>query len=163
VPILGGSWVKLNTDLVAGRNVGSFQLSPDSSRAVYMADQDTGGVYELYSVPIGGGSVATKLNTPLAAGRNVDSFQISPDSGRVVYEADQQTANVLELYSVSIGGPAASGVKLNGNLVANGNVGSFQISPINKIVIYISDQNTDEVFELYMTLNYIYYLPLILK
>ena len=38
-----------------------FRISPDSSRMVYVADQDTNRVNELYSVALGGGTV-TKLN-----------------------------------------------------------------------------------------------------
>jgi Tol biopolymer transport system component len=111
-----------------------FLISSDSSRVVYRADQDTGGVYELYSVSIVGTN-RVKLNGTLATNGNVSTFQISLDSGRVVYEADQDTAGVHEIYSVPIEGPASSGVKLNGSLVANGNVSSFQIIPNSKNVI----------------------------
>ena len=41
-----------------------FQVSPDGSTVVYRADQDTDDVFELYSVPIGGGA-STKLNLSL--------------------------------------------------------------------------------------------------
>ena len=140
-----------------------FQISPDGRYAVYLADQDTDGVLELYSVLLGGGS-PVRLNPPLPFGRNVTSFRISPDSSRVVYLTDQQTDNVIELYSVPLGGPAAAGIKLNGALVAGGNVGIFQISPDSSRVVYRADQDTDEVFELYMTsTNYLLHLPLILR
>ncbi len=57
-----GSPTKLNGSMVSGGNVsGSFRSSPDNSRVAYKADQDTDGVLELYSVPIGGGT-PTKLN-----------------------------------------------------------------------------------------------------
>ena len=42
-PLGGGAW-QLNTPLGTGRNVSSFQISSDSSRVVYAADQDTAGV-----------------------------------------------------------------------------------------------------------------------
>ena len=47
----------------------------------------------------------------------------------MVYLADQETDTVLELYSVPLGGPAAAGVKLNGALVAGGNVVIFSDQP----------------------------------
>ena len=47
-----------------------FQVTPDGS-VVYVADQDTDNVFELYSVPIGGGAT-TKLNGALTAGGEVD-------------------------------------------------------------------------------------------
>jgi len=40
-----------------------FKISADSNRVVYRADQNTDGVYELYSVPIGGGLNRTNLNS----------------------------------------------------------------------------------------------------
>jgi hypothetical protein len=43
--------VKLNGSLVLGGNVdASFRFSPDSSRILYAADQDSDQVFELYSV-----------------------------------------------------------------------------------------------------------------
>jgi hypothetical protein len=81
----------------------------------------------------------------------------------VVYYAAQQTDNVRGLYSVPIGGPVAAGVKLNGPMVLNGNVTNFQISSDGGRVVHVADQDTDEVFELYMTSNYFLYLPLLLK
>ena len=42
----------------------AFLISPDSSRVVYRADQQTNEVFELYSVPLDGGSV-TRLNGSL--------------------------------------------------------------------------------------------------
>ena len=87
----------MNPSLGAGRNVSSFQISSDSSRVVYEADQDTAGVIELYSVAIGGGSVV-KLNTPLVANRNVSSFQVNPSNKQVIYISDQDTDEVFELY-----------------------------------------------------------------
>ena len=102
-----------------------FLISPDSSRVIYRADQQTDDVFELYSVPLGGGTV-TKLNDPLVAGGDVMSgFLISPDSKRVIYRADQQTDGVFELYSVPLGGGSVT--KLNDPLVANGDV-SYRLS-----------------------------------
>ena len=95
---------QLNGALPVGGNVSSgFQVSPDNSTVVYRADQDTDGVTELYSVPIGGGPT-TRLNDALASGCCVFSFQVSPDGSTVVYRADQDTNTVAELYSVTIGG-----------------------------------------------------------
>ena len=69
----------------------------------------------------------------------------------------------LSLYSVPLGGPAAAGIKLNGALVALGDVDNFAISPDSSRVVYLADQQTDNVFELYMTSNYLLHLPLILR
>jgi Tol biopolymer transport system component len=101
---------------------------------LYLADQETDQVFELYSAPIGGGT-PVKLNGALASGGKVkDSFKPSPDGSRVVYIADQQTDDQEELYSV----PAAGGapVKLNGLLPPSEDVGVFLISPNSAWVLY---------------------------
>jgi Tol biopolymer transport system component len=150
VPIDGGTPVKLNTPLVAGRAVipaVQSHVSPDGSRVVYMADQDTNDVFELYSVPIAGGAV-TKLNGPLVSGGQVNFlFTFSPDSSRVVYIADQETNDVRELYSVPLAGGLAT--KLNRPLVAGGDVSSLRISRDSRRVYYSADQDIDGVTELY--------------
>jgi hypothetical protein len=147
-PLLAASNVKLGGVMPPFGDVNSFQISPDGRYALYLADQDTDEVVELYSVLLGGGS-PVRLNPILPSGRKVFSFQISSDSSRVVYMADQETATVRELYSVPPGGPAAVGIKLNGALVAGGNVDYFQISPDSGRVVYWADQETDTVYELY--------------
>ncbi len=89
VPVQGGSVTKLNPPLVANGDVlgdststallqEGPQVTPDSSRVVYRADQVTDTVNELFSVPVGGGAV-TRLNPPLLSGRDVFAFDISPD------------------------------------------------------------------------------------
>ena len=112
---------------------GGFVVSPDGTRVVYSADQNTDDVVELYSVPIAGGT-AVKLNPALVAGGDVFNRAVSPDGSRVVYSADQQTDGIIELYSVPITGGTA--IKLNGTLVAGGGVGpTFRISPDGSRVV----------------------------
>jgi Tol biopolymer transport system component len=217
VSILGptGSGIKLHA-LGPNSDVDLFQISPDSRRVVYCADQDTDQINEIFSVPIEGGTPGIKLNgpllpdesvvpffqvspdssrvvyviyrifalqnrdlisvsmagpvdgivnlsTPMTAGGSVRDYQISPDSSRVVFQADKQTAGVYELFSVPLGGPAAAVFKVNGPLATGGNAGLFQISRDSGRVIYIADQDTNDLLELYMTSNYSIHLPLILN
>ena len=150
VPSTGGAAVKLNGTLVAGGNVNAsgLQFSPDSSRVLYWGDQDTNNVNEIFSVPSGGG-MPMKLNGPLVAGGDVvdNGLQFSPDSNRVLYQADQDTNDVTEIFIVpSTGGTS---VKLNGPLVAAGDVSSMHFSPDGSRVVYLADQETNDVFELY--------------
>jgi Tol biopolymer transport system component len=92
VSIAGGAPVKLNGPLPPGGRVKGellyegYLISPDGSRVVYRADQDEFQVFELYGVPIGGGT-AVKLNENLPAGGKVDAFALAPDGVRVVYRA----------------------------------------------------------------------------
>lgn len=161
-PLQAAANIKLNGVMPSFGSVIFFQISPDGRYAVYVADQTTDGVNELYSVLLGGGP-PIRLNPPLPVGRNVTSFQISPDSSRVVYQANQDTPNVRDLYSVPTKGPAAAGIKLNGPLVAGGNVLAYSISPDSGRTVYIADQDTAGVLELYMTSFSFLYQPLILN
>ena len=99
LPLQAATNVKLSGVMVASGDVSEFQISRDGRYAVYLADQDTDGVPELYSVLLGGG-LPVRLNPIFPFGRAVASFQISPDSRRVVYLADQNTDN-FELYMAS--------------------------------------------------------------
>ncbi len=139
--------IKLNANLPAGREVTTFLVSPNGARVVFRADRDTDNVFELYSVPVGGGTV-TKLNPSFPAGRNISSFLITPDSSRVTYTADQDTDEKSELYSVPIGGGPVT--KLNDVLPATGGVFvSWLISPNSARVIYRADRDIDNTFELF--------------
>lgn len=163
VLLTGTGRITLNGPLVGGGSVSYFQTSPDSSRVIYWADQDTDEVYELYRVLLSGGS-PVKLNSLLVSNGNVFEGQISPDSSRVVYWADQDTDEVYELYSVPLGGGAAP-AKLNGVLVNGGSTYSdFHFSPDSSRVVYLADQQTDDVDELFVTYDASpTYLPLIFR
>lgn len=132
-----------------------YQISLDNQRVVYRADQDFDGVFEVYSVPINGGT-AIKLNGNTVTGGYVSEFKISADSQRVVYRADQRTKDIHELYSV----PATGGnvARINGNLylagpmVPNSYDFSFEISTDSQHVIFQAYQATnDDPFELFST------------
>ncbi|MEQ1891880.1 MAG: hypothetical protein ABL998_04995 [Planctomycetota bacterium] len=150
VPVAGGSVVKLNPALPANGDVLSSVIASDSGRVVFLLFNGT--TAELYSVPLAGGA-ATKLNPPLAVSGFVTSFLVSPDATRVVYRADQEVDERFELYSVPIAG--GSSTKLNGTLPANGdvpqysNLATFSISADSSRVVYLADQVSDELYELF--------------
>ncbi|MCB8943370.1 MAG: hypothetical protein H6658_06420 [Ardenticatenaceae bacterium] len=155
VPLAGGTAVKLNDplaesiDLINCSFFDCFHFSPDSSRVVYMTEQDTADIRELYSAHIvGTSSVVTKLNeTITTVGRHINSFEISPDGSRVVYSGNVNPGVNEEIFSVPIeGGPVA---KLNGALVAGGAVLSYALSPDSSRVVYVAIQQTASVSELY--------------
>ena len=123
-----------------------FAVSPDSRTVVYLAEEESDGVLELFSVPVGGGPT-TKLNSELVSGGNVTHFEISPLGDRVVYRAAQDTEFVVELYAVTIqGGPVT---RLNGLLNPGGDVQSFAISPLGDRVVYRANQQDALKDELY--------------
>jgi len=120
--------------------------APGAGTVVYLADQDTVGVFELYL-----GSSGTKLNPALGAGRTVTNFAVTPGATAVVYIADQDQDDVYELYRVNLATPGTS-AKLNGTIIpVGGDVTDFAITPDGSAVVYRADQNADEVFELYRT------------
>ena len=117
VPLSGpaGLGVKLNGLLTGGGNVMAFRISPDSSRAVYGADQDSNNVYELYSTPlVGPATDGIKLSKLLTVGGDVIDFEVSPDSRWVVYRAYQDQNELFELHRVPLYGVRRpSGSKLD--------------------------------------------------
>lgn len=79
----------------------------------------------------------------------------SRDSGRgtkelppLVFMADKDVLRTVELYLSSEAGNLIR--KLSGSMVAGGNVVDFKVSPDGESVAYLADQDTDEVFELYV-------------
>jgi len=135
-----------------GINIGYITISPDSSRVVYPVIENMFSARELYSIPIQGGD-RVKLNEEMVELGSVDYYYIviSPDSKHVVYRADQDTFAVDELYSVPIDGPDTAGVKLNVPLPVGGDVDfkNFAVSHDSSRVVYVADQDIDEVDEIY--------------
>lgn len=146
VPIHGGTPVRISDTMTNGGSVlsGHFEISGDSRRVVYMADQDTNELIELYSVPITGGEV-TKLSDPAVGA--VDSMSISPDGRKVVFIVDTNALGLMKLYSVDITG--GDPVELNGTLAENGRVWFYKISPNSSWVVYTAGQDLGTAHELY--------------
>ncbi len=119
--------------------------SSSGGTIVYLADQNTVGVFELFLATSG-----TRLNPPLVAGGSVTRFALTPDATAVIYIADQEQNDVFELWRVNLASPGSS-TKLNGVLVPGGDVEEFAVTPDNSAVVYRADQTTDNVIELYRT------------
>jgi hypothetical protein len=143
------SVVTLNGALVAGGNVSSFTIAANGSAVVYSADQDIFGVVELFRVPLTPVAAAQKVNPNFVAPQSVTAFVITPDSSAVVYLANQTVNTVVQLYRVPFSSLQTSTL-LNPPLAAGGNVSNnFAVSPDSTLVLYIADQTTFGVEELY--------------
>jgi hypothetical protein len=118
-----------------GKSVTQFAVTPDSTKVVYIANQDTTNVNELYQVAFGNPQSSTKLNAPLAAPKNVTDFVIAPNSATVVYLADQNINGVFEIFPSPIAGPG-SATSLNPPLSAGQTVTEFAITPNGSAVVY---------------------------
>lgn len=152
VALTGGAAKKVHLPLAGGFSPGSchlddcFEFTPDGSHIVYIAEQDTAGVHEIYSTHLKLGQ-HTKLNGPMVAGGDIYSFEISPDGQTVVYYGDQINVSDEEVFSVPlVGGTPA---KLNSALAGSGYVVSYKISPDGQRVVYVATQQSAGVTEIY--------------
>ena len=157
----GSEVTKLSGQLVAGGSVVAFRISPDGILAAYVADQDTAGVFELYVVPVDkapnetavkvSGAMAGNGILQLPSGEYVIGW--APNSARVAYVADQNTLGVFELFTATPDGLANDIVSNLPDPLTNPdrNVQNFEWGPNSTLIAYIADQDTEEVFELYVS------------
>lgn len=137
----------LNAVLAPGRNVSAlYEVAPDSSSVVYVADQDTVGANELYQVILGAPGTSTKLHPAFTTGENVTAVKFTANSRSVVYIADQETDDLLELYRtvLATGVTPSTNRKLSGTITGNEDVTAFDLAPDSSSVVYRADQDIDE-------------------
>jgi len=151
--------VKLNRSLVSGRFISSFnyEISPDGSRVIYLADHDTEDVYELYSSPIDGSAPPIRLHKPSIPEGDFfvlqfefrPRYQFNSSGSHIVYLADHETDQVFELYSAPIDQEERE-VKISGPLVSGRYIShDFLISPDGSRIVYSADQEIERERELY--------------
>lgn len=138
--------IRLNTALTANRDVSTMKITPDSSMVVYLADETTDGVDELYAVNVDGTGL-NKISGVLPGGGNVIDFAISNNSSKVVFIADGTSNDQFEIYSVNLNGTGLT--NLTGGLAAGGDVQSFSISADSSTVVFLADKTVNDRTELY--------------
>ncbi len=130
-----GAVQKISGSTMAG-SVTVFRISPDGDTAVFIADKEVSGRFELYSVPVDGSAVPTKISGGLSFGsgdQGVRAFAISPNSAIVVFLADANAGNGNDdIYSVPIGSSAA--VQLNAG--AERPITAFGITPNSAFAVF---------------------------
>jgi Tol biopolymer transport system component len=119
-----------------------YELSPDGQRVVYW-DRAT---RSLFTQSTEGGE-PVELVSPSVSG-TVVSFQISPDGAWVALRGDLDSQGTFELYLAPSDGSSPTR-KLNGNLVADGDVQEFAFRPDSRAVFYLADQRVDGQVELF--------------
>ncbi len=139
--------VKLNNGLETGRSVSEFQISPNSERVAYIADENVQGAFALFSVPIDGANIRVRLNTALVGGGDVKSFLFLPDSSMLIYRADELVNGVDELFLV----PASGGERVKVSVDNVLGTGSFeeQLSSDGEYLYYGSDAEIRLRFRVY--------------
>lgn len=158
VPITGGAHVKLNDPLAVNGEieaVDGYFITADSTRVIYLAEQDLPTSQELYSVPIAGGS-PVKLNAVLDFNTDVVTYVVSPDSQTVVYQARLNGNTLTHFYGVSTTGGAST--QLSADPVAGGGLSflggkgpnaQMLITPDSSKLVYwarIDDADTRELY-----------------
>ena len=124
-----------------------FAWAPDSSRLAYIADQDTGDIFELFTSSPGGAS-NQKLSGPMGINGDVEEFVWAPNSSKIAYLANQLNDLGVELYTTF---PNISGfLKISADLVAGSNVTGFEWAPDSSRIAFIANKNVSK-FALYTT------------
>lgn len=133
VPTTSAQGRKLNGPLARpfGGDIQDYVASPGGERIVYLADEETDEVFELFVAKADGGS-RVKLVGPAVEGGSVSWFSLGARGRRVVLTGDLEVDGVLALYSIPIGGGAL--VELAGPDL--GPIGSVQIDPTERFVVY---------------------------
>jgi len=142
--------IRINGPLVSGGRTDQFSVSPDGSTVAYIADQDVEDERELYVVPVDGSASPILLSGALPADGDVSASLIFTEDGtRLVFPASlDPVRKPYEPYSVPTDGSAAM-VKLNDDLVLNGFISNYAVSPDGNSVVYVADQDTNDIVELY--------------
>jgi Tol biopolymer transport system component len=148
VPILGGTPTQLTTTN-GGFGASSFNITPDSTRVLFMSDEVNQYAPAVMSTPINSRS-AVVVSEFFAGVGGYGNYEVSSDSARVVFTIDRAGGGNYELYSASAL-TATTALKISGTLVSSGSVAEFQISPDASRVVFRADKDTDGRVELYST------------
>lgn len=154
-----GTSTRLNAPVTNG-DVQYFQQSPDGSQVAYAASVDGTTRLDLYLADIAAPGVAMKLGSELPAGGNgAAAIAFSPDGQAIVYAADQDVDDQFELLLVELAAPGDA-IRISGTMTPGGSIhpfaagigpfsDGFGFSPDGTTVVYIADQDIDELYELY--------------
>lgn len=132
-----GAAIKLNDPLDAGAEVVDFVLSGDGAQVVYRIRRSDGAL-ALYSRRVDGSGTPIMVTTPAVP---TFPYTISP-GGQVVYIV------VRALYSRPLDASTPA-VRLSDGSPTTTNVIDFRLSADGSRVVYLADQDTDEVVEVY--------------
>jgi uncharacterized repeat protein (TIGR01451 family) len=151
VPINGGAAVRLDAPTngdMPGIYGSQFRINALGTHVVYIGDQETESVWELYSVPITGGT-PVKLNDTLVTDGDVTNFQINPNGTTVIYRADQDTNEMHELYDIPIAGGSVTKISYP-PFPSDAVEDLFIITADGRYVFYIINQDADTYRDLYL-------------
>ncbi len=117
-----------------------FAISPDGRFVAYLADQETKGTFELYTVPVGGGTV---INISRQSGTilEVKEFAWAPNSSRIAFRAYNpitgNTGGNIELLTNVTSGNSL--ITVSNFLPVGANVAAFEWSPTSQLIAYTAN------------------------
>ena len=159
IPSTGGS----STEIVmpAASHVGftidrQLRVTPDGNNVLFIGDYETVGKFELFTVPVAGGT-PSRVSDDLPFGGDVTSFEISPDGTKVAYAAGQNTSANNELFLKDIAGAAGTSIRVSDPPSSNGGAadvltatrGVINFSNDGSQIYYLGDFTNNGVFDLY--------------
>lgn len=125
----------------------SAAISSAGSYVLYLADQVTAGVSELFVRDMNLDQV-TRLSGSFSHARGtVQGFKYIESTQTVVYLANTETEKDFYFYSVKIDGTGR--VKLSPNTAHLTNIPSWDISPDGNYIVIRADLNKDEKYEIF--------------
>ena len=139
---------------VGGGNVIEFAWAPVSgtNRIAYLADENVDEMFELFTTR-GTDPVINLISLLQVDGGDVTEFTwastLQSEQLQIAYIADQEINDVFELFVSNETG--LFNVKSSGELVASGDVFSFQWEPASTLIAYNADEDTNNVVELFTT------------
>jgi len=125
-----------------------FQILPDSSAVVFRAEKEADNNSELYIRPIDGSSPMRELSDLMDSNDGTFGFDVSGDGAAVYYIANQGDSFPRELYYRSLESDFCLTL-VNPELVPGGFVREVLALPQSSRVIYLAEQDTNDIDELY--------------
>jgi hypothetical protein len=136
-----------STSFLFEGKIGSVAVSSDGGRVALWIDTDGDGRAELWTRDLSGGEPEWLAELELEDGTAPGPLRFAPDGARLVLIAPIDDPDVDELWQVRLasGGQLS---RLSQELVAGGDVESFELSPGGRVV-FRADAATDETSELW--------------
>ncbi|MGI9456537.1 MAG: hypothetical protein ACR2NU_08240 [Aeoliella sp.] len=142
-------------DFFINRQLG---VTADGQTVLFIADYESVGKSELFSVPITGGT-PTRISDDLSFAGDVTSFSIAPNGNSVAYAAGQNTSANSELFLTPITGGTGNSIRVSDP--APSNSGAFDVSTSSEggqilfsndssELYYLGDMSTEGVRDLYV-------------
>lgn len=160
VPASGGSSSEIS--ITPGSHefsiANQLSITPNGQNVLFIADYETIGKNELFSVPITGGA-PTRISDDMHFAGDVYSFAIAPDGNSVAYAAGQTIGSNSELFKTPITGGVGNSIRVSDPAAVNSGLfdvspseqpGQIVFSPDSSEIYYLGDLEFEDVNDLYV-------------